>query len=154
MNRAFFSGLLLLAALSSPAFAARDPFWPIGYEPPKPESEVEEVAVAPAPVVKAPEPLPAKPQPPPVKPVSEADWNEARKALTISGFVQSVRPDTGETRTQVMINRKTFSAGDTLSVTNRNIHFVWRLDTVAERDLKLAPVKATRISAKPSEALK
>ena len=62
--------------------------------------------------------------------------------------------DTGETRTQVMINRKTFSAGDTLSITNLSIHFVWRLDTVAERDLKLTPVKATRISAKPSEALK
>ncbi len=129
--------LFLLFALS--AQGARDPFWPIGYEPPKPEAEREK---APEPAARAPEPPPE----PPVKPVTEADWAEARKALVISGYTQSQRPDTGETRTQVMINRQTFSPGDTLNVTNRDIHFVWQIDAVAGRELTLRPVEATRIT--------
>ncbi len=130
----------LLFALS--ALAARDPFWPIGYEPPKPEAESEKV---PEPVAKLPEP-PPPPQPPAIKPVTEKDWAEARKALLISGYIQSRRPDTGETHSKVMINRETFSPGDTLNVTNLNIHFVWFIESLADNDLKLKQVQAARIA--------
>ena len=118
------------------AQAARDPLWPIGYEPPKPEAEREKVT----------EPVAKAPEPPAVKPVTEQDWAEARKALVISGYTQSQRTDTGETRTQVMINRQTFAPGDTLNCTNLDIHFVWQIQAIAIRDLKLNPVKAERIT--------
>ena len=135
----------LLFALS--AQAARDPFWPIGYEPPKPEAKSEKETVT---IAKPPEP----PPPPSVKPVTEADWAEARKALIVNGFAQSTRPDTGVTRTQVMINRQTFSSGDTLSITNLGIHFVWHIESVTDRDLKLKQVEAERVAAGPSSAHK
>jgi len=127
-----------------PAAASRDPFWPIGYEPPKPEPVVTEAP--PRPVAKAPA-APAHPAAPAVKPVSEAEWKAAKKELVVSGFTQSVRPDTGEKRTQVMINRRTYMTGDTLAVTNDNICFVWRIEALAGRDLTLKPVSAARLPA-------
>lgn len=143
---------LLLAALPAAA-SGRDPFWPIGYEPPKPEPPAAE---APPPVtqVTRPQEPPPKPLPPAIKPITETDWADALKTLVVSGFTQSSRPDTGETRTQVMINRRTFSAGDTLSVTNLDIHFTWRIESLAKRDLKLKQVKAARVAASPSPSLK
>jgi hypothetical protein len=147
------SALFLLFAALPAAASSRDPFWPIGYEPPKPEPQVAE---APPPVIQVarPQEPPPKPQPPAIKPITEADWANARKALFVSGFTQSSRPDTGETRTQVMINRRTFSAGDTLSVTNLDIHFTWRIESLANRDLKLKQVKAARVAASPSPSPK
>ena len=149
------AALLLLSAALTAGGSSRDPFWPIGYEPPKPEPPA--AAEAPPPpvtqAVRPPEP-PPKPQPPAVKPITEADWAEARKALAVSGFTQSSRPGTGETRTQVMINRRTFSAGDTLSLTNLDIHFTWRIESLANRILKLKPVKAARVAASPSPSPK
>lgn len=127
-----------------PAAAERDPFWPIGYEPPKPEPVVTEAP--PRPVAKAPA-APTQPSAPIVKPVSEIEWKKAKKELVVSGFTQSVRPDTGEKRIQVMINRRTYMAGDTLAVTNDNICFVWRIEALADRDLKLKPVSAARLPA-------
>ena len=90
---------------------------------------------------------PAHPAAPAVKPVSEAEWKAAKKELVVSGFTQSVRPDTGEKRTQVMINRRTYMTGDTLAVTNDNICFVWRIEALAGRDLTLKPVSAARLPA-------
>ena len=37
--------------------------------------------------------------------------------------------------------------GDTLAVTNDNICFVWRIEALADRDLKLKPVSAARLPA-------
>lgn len=139
--------LLVLSGLTAawPAWAQRDPFWPIGYEPPKAEPPAAEAA---APVKTAsPSKEPAKPLPPPVKPVTEADWTEARKTVDVSGFTRSKRPDTGETRTHVMINRRTYSVGDSLSITNSGIHFTWHIESLTDRDLQLKPVEATRITA-------
>jgi len=147
------SALFLLFAALPAAASGRDPFWPIGYEPPKPEPPAAE---APPPVTQAtrPQEPPPKPLPPAIKPITEADWADALKTLTVSGFTQSSRPDTGETRTQVMINRRTFSAGDTLSITNLDIHFIWRIESLANRDLKLKQVKAARVAASTSPSLK
>ena len=135
MNAKPCSMLVLLVALSTPAFAARDPFWPIGYEPPKPEAAVQEEA---KPVIKPPDP-------PAVKPITADDWAEARKQLVVNGYAQSKRPDTGETRTQVMINRATFCAGDALCVTNLDVRFVWQIESIVDRKLSLKQVLAERL---------
>jgi len=139
----------LLPALA--ATAARDPFWPIGYEPPKPEP----VAAVAAPTPAAPEKSVARPKEPPVnRPISEDDWAAARKSLIVSGYTQSVRPGTGETRIQVMINRRTYAPGDTLSITNLSTHFVWRIESLANRELKLQQIEAARINVSNSPTLK
>ena len=147
------SALLLLHTLGAPfaSAAERDPFWPIGYQPapPAPVEVPKPTIVEPLPAAVA-EP-PPKPAPPAIKAIETNDWETARKTLSVSGFASSTRPDTGETRLQVMINRKTYSAGDFINITNRNIHFTWRIENASERELKLQPVTATRLPAdKPS----
>lgn len=140
--------LLLLAAL--PALAERDPFWPIGYEPPKPEPVVKKEELEPKrPAIPAP---PPKPPPPAIKPVSDQDWSDARKSITVSGFTRSTLPGTGETRTLAMINRRSYSAGDTLCITNAEIRFLWRIESVADRNLRLSPLKAERLAAAQTPA--
>gem|GEM_PF-1593320 len=138
---------LLLAALC--ASAARDPFWPIGYEPPKPEPEMAEPE---KPAMPEPPPPPKKPAPPPPAPITEDDWKAARALLAVSGFTQSKNPASGETRTLAMINRASFTVGDTLTVTNANIHFVWRIESLAGLALKLKPVRAERLTPPPLPA--
>ena len=133
---------LLLGLCPAAGAVQRDPFWPIDYEPPKPVV----AEPLPKPVLTAPA-IPEKIAPPTVNLVTEAEWKAAKKELVISGFTESVRPDTGERRTQVMINRRTYMAGDTLAVTNNHIRFVWHIDGVANRDLQLKPVSATRLPA-------
>ncbi len=135
---------LLLAATC--AFAVRDPFWPIGYEPPKPEPEVVEPPQAEEP------PPPEKPEPPPPPPITEDDWKAARALFTVSGFTQSKNPVSGETRTLAMINRVSYTVGDTLTVTNDNIHFIWSIESLADLTLKLKPVSATRLLPTPLPA--
>ena len=90
---------------------------------------------------------PAKPQPPAIKTISEKDWADARKSLTVSGFTRSSLPGTGQTRTLAMINRHSYAPGDTLCLTNAEIRFLWRIESVADRDLRLSPVKAERLTA-------
>jgi len=138
---------LLLAATC--AYAVRDPFWPIGYEPPKPEPEVVE---QPAPALPEKPPAQEKPKPPPPPPITEDDWKAARDLFTVSGFTQSKNPVSGETRTLAMINRVSYTVGDTLTVTNDNIHFIWSIESLADLTLKLKPVSATRLLPTPLPA--
>ena len=134
--------LLLLSTLAaSAAWAARDPFWPIGYAPAPPPAPVSAQPAEPA----APTPTPAA-----QKPVTDADWAKARKALTVSGFTKSVKPDTQTTRILVMINRRSYTAGDTVTFVNDDIRFQWRIDTVTEKALSLTPLNAVRVTPKPS----
>ena len=133
--------LLFGAIAALPAAAARDPFWPIGYEPPKPVPVLTEAAV------KIPEPF--KPQKPVVKPITEADWAAARKALVISGFTETTRPDTQETSVLAMVNRRMVAAGDTVTFEHQDVRFVWRVESIIDRTLQLVPVKAERVLPKP-----
>jgi hypothetical protein len=139
---------LLLAATC--AFAVRDPFWPIGYEPPKPEPEV--VQPPPAVLPEKPPPPPEKPKPPPPPPITEKDWKAARALFVVNGFTQSKNPVSGETRTLAMINRISYTVGDTLTVTNDNIHFIWSIESLADLTLKLKPERATRLLPTPLPA--
>ncbi|HQQ92471.1 MAG TPA: secretin N-terminal domain-containing protein, partial [Kiritimatiellia bacterium] len=90
-------------------------------------------------------PEPQKPKPPPVAPVTEEDWKKAKALLAVNGFTQSRHPGSGETRTLVMINRTSYTVGDTLSLTNANIHFTWDIESLAGLTLKLKPVRANRL---------
>lgn len=145
--RVGYCSVFLLAA--RPAAAVRDPFWPIGYEPPKPEPEV----VAPEkPVMQEKPPESPKPKPPPVAPITEEDWKKAKALLAVNGFTQSRHPESGETRTLVMINRTSYTVGDTLSLTNANIHFTWTIESLAGLTLGLKPVGANRLSSPPLPA--
>ncbi|MDD4101498.1 MAG: hypothetical protein PHU80_02555 [Kiritimatiellae bacterium] len=130
------------AAAETPDSALRDPFWPLGYEPKKPEPEKPPEALEPVPEKTAPPPAPAKPV---LQPVTEREWEEALKSLSISGRIRSTRPDTGETRVQMMINRQTYGAGDIVCVTNHNTAFFWQLENTAAQDLVLKQAKATRL---------
>lgn len=138
--------LLLTLLTASVAWAARDPFWPIGYVPPPP------APVAAAPVAAA--PVAASPKPPPKpaeKLVTDAEWALARKALVISGFTQTVRPDNQATRNLAMVNRRMVAAGDTITLIHQEIRFLWRVETVADRSIQLSPIKAERLVQKPAD---
>lgn len=134
--------LLALAAL--PATAARDPFWPIGYAPPKPEPVAAESEAAP---VVAP-PQPAKPA---VQPVTEAEWAAARKALVITGFTQVVQPDTQQTRILAMVNRRMVAAGDTVTFRHHDVRYLWSVASLTDRTIELVPLKAERVAPLPSD---
>ena len=134
--------LLFGAIAALPAAAERDPFWPIGYEPPKPVTVSTESAV------KAPEP--PKPQKTVVKPITEADWAAARKALVVSGFTETTRPDTKETSVLAMVNRRMVAAGDTVTFEHQDVRFIWRVEAIVDRTLQLLPVKAERVFPKPA----
>lgn len=128
----------LLAA--SPAWAVRDPFWPIGYSP----VSAKEPEAAQNPAAK-------KPEPPKEKPITDTDWSKARQALPINGITKSIRPDTHETRVLAMINRQTFALGDTVSFVHKDIRFQWRVESIADGDVKLEPLQAERIPQKSSD---
>jgi hypothetical protein len=138
---------LLAALAAAPAGAARDPFWPIGYEPPKPKPVAAPNAEPAADVSEA-SPQPAKPA---EQPITEADWALARKALVISGYTRSVRPDTQETRTLAMINRLMVGAGDTVTFVHKDVRFFWRAEAVTGHSVQLAPLKAERVSRAPAD---
>jgi hypothetical protein len=145
-RKAYFFVLSLTALALTAAGASRDPFWPIGYSPPQP---VQEQPAAPDVIPEA--APPPKPEPPAEKPVTEAEWAKARKALSISGFTKSVKPETREVRILALINRQTYSAGDTLTFVHNDMRFQWKVESVTERDVLLTPSKAERIAAKPND---
>jgi hypothetical protein len=134
---------LLTALTGSAAWAARDPFWPIGYVPPPPP---EPTPVAAEPSATRPE-APTKPA---EKTITDDDWALARKALVVSGFTQSVRPD-GQTRTLAMVNRRMIAAGDTITLIHQDVRFLWRVESIANRSFQLTQVKAERLVPKPAE---
>ncbi|MGN0886109.1 MAG: hypothetical protein ACI4RT_03835 [Candidatus Spyradenecus sp.] len=139
--------VLAVAMASAPAFGAewRDPFWPIGWEPPKPKVE------APVqPEVKQPEPQaeqkPAAPAPKPSDIAPLALWLEARKQVKISGQSRA-RGSDGVLRQVIYINGKGYSAGDSITLDYQDYRFTWRLREGNNQELLLKPLKSVRIAA-------
>ena len=134
-----------LVALPLCAAEWRDPFWPIGWEPPKPK-----VAVPVQPEVKQPEPqAEQKPTPPPPKPSDIAPlalWLDARKQVKISGQSRA-RGSDGVLRQVIYIDGKGYSAGDSVSLDHQGYRFTWRLREGAGQELLLKPLKSVRIAA-------
>jgi hypothetical protein len=48
-----------------------------------------------------------------------------------------------------MVNRRMVSAGDTVTLVHQEIRFLWRVETVTDRTLELAPLHAERVVTKP-----
>ena len=139
------TAFVVLSALSLSAAEWRDPFWPIGWEPPKPK-----VAVPVQPEVKQPEPqAEQKPTPPPPKPSDIAPlalWLDARKQVKISGQSRA-RGSDGVLRQVIYIDGKGYSAGDSISLDHQGYRFTWRLREGAGQELLLKPLKSVRIAA-------
>ncbi len=135
-----------LAILTLPALADgkgggtefRDPFWPVGYspakeEPPPPPPKVE----APKPVVQE-----KKPEEPPPPPEPEPDWPAAMRLLRISGYAES-----GNTRSCV-INGKTVSEGEKISIVHDGFRYTWSLDRIAPQksQMRFTRLSVTRLA--------
>ena len=135
-----------LLALALPLQGAwRDPFWPIGWEPPKPKAEEP-----PQPVEAPKEEAPAEaPKPPPPKPSDIAPlslWLEARGHVKISGQSRARGAD-GQMHQVIYVDGKGYSAGDTLSLDYQAYRFTWRLREGSDQQLLLKPLKSVRIAA-------
>ena len=133
---------LVLFSLGSEKTPVRDPFWPVGYQPP-PLPGQEPLAVEPEPV----KPEPAKPLPPPPKPVTEDDWKMARKLLKINGYAFAQKQE-GETETKtsvVIINLKHYNTGERLKITHDSIDFVWRVGAIENNTVELIQESAVRV---------
>lgn len=98
----------------------RDPFWPVGYVPesdlPPPEPEAAVAAPAPAPVAKATA----------ARPKDQPDWKKALARLRISGYAES---DTG--LKSCVIDDKTVSEGEVVSVEYGKFKYSWRVEKIA-----------------------
>jgi hypothetical protein len=84
------------------SITARDPFWPVGYEPEKPEN-VE--------VMK-------------LQTLADKNWNEAMKQVVIQG----VSRVSGEYC--AIINTKTKRVGESVSVEYGGVRYTWRVDGI------------------------
>ena len=139
-----FVYLLAFALLTLPALADgkggdaefRDPFWPVGYSPAKAEppspAKTQPKTVEPKPV--APEKKPDIPAPPPEP---EPDWRAAMRQLRISGYAES-----GGERT-CLINGKTVSEGEKISIVHDGFRYTWSLDAIAPQKSQM---RFTRLS--------
>jgi len=144
MNNCIY--IILLSLLTTVALCAekkvtRDPFWPVGYEPPPPP-ELVKPEEKPKPVIKE----PAKPKPPPPKPVTSEDWKMARKLLKVNGYASSEKQDGGETQktSVVIVNLKHYKTSDKIKLTHNNIDFVWTVGPIGNNSVELIQTSATR----------
>ncbi|MFA7173621.1 MAG: hypothetical protein WC340_09435 [Kiritimatiellia bacterium] len=134
-----FSSLISIS-LGSEKAPVRDPFWPVGYQPPPPPGQ-EPPAVEPEPVKAEPE----KPQPPPPKPVTGDDWKMARKLLKVNGYAVGQKQEGAtETTTVVIINLKHYNTGEKIRITHDSIDFVWRVGAIENNTVELIQESAFR----------
>ena len=96
----------------------RDPFWPVGYEPPKGE-EPEEITL------------------PPVE--TKPDWAAAEKALKINGVSSRSNQEAF-----AIINGKVRAVGDNIAIRIGNRIYAWEIEAIAPPKT----VKLRRISTK------
>ncbi len=140
-----FASLMSLA-LGSEKNSVRDPFWPIGYEPPPPPG-TEPAVEAPQPVI----PEPESPKLPPPKPVTDDEWKMARKLLKVNGYAVGVIDDAGISKktSRVIINLKHYSTGEKIKLTHDMIDFVWTVGPIGNNTVELLQESAVR--ADPSQ---
>ena len=134
-----------IALLALPALAGgqegdvefRDPFWPVGYSPAKEEPPPPPKVEAPKPVVQE-----EKPEEPPPPPEPEPDWRAAMRLLRISGYAES-----GGRRTCV-INGKTVSETEKISIVHDGFRYTWRLDQIAplKSQMRFTRLTVTRLA--------
>ena len=102
---------------SQPEDQMRDPFWPIGYVPPKAQINVGPV------VPNAPE----EPEQPNRK------WEQAQKALSIKGIIKS-----GPTYL-ANINNQILGANDRVSIYFDSQKYVWKITSITAKSVQFQP---------------
>jgi hypothetical protein len=133
----FIFASLLSLALCADAKSVRDPFWPVGYEPPPPPGQDN-----PEPEIQK----PSEPKPLPIKPITSEEWKMARKLLKVNGYASAEKQDGGATQktSVVIVNLKHYKTGDTIKITTDNINFIWTVGPIGENSVELIQSSATR----------
>lgn len=96
----------------------RDPFWPVGYQPPKPKAKTE-----------------AQPQPQQVEQAPRVDttprWDEALKTVSIKGIMS-----VGGGKYMAVINDQVVSENDTVSATYMGRSYSWKVSSINAQGVK------------------
>lgn len=93
----------------------RDPFWPVGYTPPKPRSPD-----APTVVVEEPENI-----------ATEDDWQQAQKRLVTSSVFRTKDPVTGVDLVVALVSGKVVAPGEIMTVKHRDFTFRFKVSSIA-----------------------
>lgn len=107
----------------------RDPFFPLGYEIKKELPSTPVVSKAPQIIV----PITER------REVTSAEWDAARKSIQATGFASA------GSRQVVLINGKSYRAGEKITITYQGVVFSWRIELPEERKLNLVPLEAVRL---------
>lgn len=101
---------------------ARDPFWPVGFVPPKPKAADEPVV--------ADEPEPERP----------LQWEDALKTLSVQGIMK-----TGSAGEYVaVINGQVVSAGETVSARYQEREYSWLIRKISNKGVSFERLTASR----------
>ena len=119
-------GLCCLTVGLTMTVFGRDPFFPIGYEIKKEVSAVIKGPQVPSKITERRE-------------VTSAEWDAARKSLQMNGFASA-----GGNRQVVLINGKSFRAGEKITIAVQDVVFSWRIELPEDRKLNLVPLEAVR----------
>ena len=95
----------------------RDPFWPIGYSPPKAQTDVG----------------PAVPDAPVEPELPNRKWEQAQKALSIKGIIKS-----GATYL-ANINNQILGANDKVSIYFDSQKYVWKITSITAKSVQFQP---------------
>ena len=101
----------------------RDPFWPVGFEPPKPKKPTDPVVeqvVAPV--------------------VEEAPrWEDAMKELSVKGIM-----NVGGGRFMAVVNEQVVGENDIVSVSFGTRRYTWRINSISAQGVKFQKMTSTR----------
>lgn len=109
----------------------RDPFWPVGYVPPKPAPvSSAEAAGTPSGTTPA-ESEPAKP----------AEWGQARARLSLRGISSGGRDrQTGKNRFVAVLGGRLVEEGDMVTVSYEGQVYRWKVQSISAKDISLVKV--------------
>lgn len=102
---------------AQPEDQMRDPFWPIGYVPPKALADVG----------------PSAPDAPPEPELPNRKWEQAQKALSIKGIIKS-----GATYL-ANINNQILGANDKVSIYFDSQKYVWKITSISAKSVQFQP---------------
>ena len=109
----------------------RDPFWPVGYVPPKPVPATSTEASVAASGTRPAESEPAKP----------AEWKQARAQLSLRGISSGGRDRlTGKNRFVAVLGGRLVEEGDMVAVTYEGQVYRWKVQSISAKDISLMKV--------------
>jgi hypothetical protein len=115
--------------LHKQASALRDPFWPVGYTPPRKDAPKPTTAVRPMPQTQ-PEPTPVE-RPP--------KWDEALRTVSVKGIMS-----VGEGKYMAVVNDQVVGENDTVAVAFEGRRYTWRITRITADGVKFQKVMATK----------